>query len=140
MSSSRGFTLIELMITVAIVAILASVAYPSYLEYVRKSRRADAKSALMHAAQVMERRFSEQAAYPNETKLTALLGGTLNSSEGYYALSLAAGSDDDSYTLEATPRSGTSQAEDKCGTFTLTHEGTKGVDDAATGYDAARCW
>ena len=58
-----GFTLTELMITVAIVGILASIAYPSYQDSVRKSRRGDAKAALMENAGFMERYYSTNFRY-----------------------------------------------------------------------------
>ena len=61
----RGFTLIELMVVVAVVAILAAIAYPSYINQVRKSRRADAKSALLDLATRQERFFSTQNTYTN---------------------------------------------------------------------------
>ena len=60
---SRGFTLIELMIAVAIVGLLAAVAYPSYTEYVKKTRRAEAAAILLEAAQIAERQFSQTGSY-----------------------------------------------------------------------------
>lgn len=58
-----GFTLIEVMIVVAIVGILSAIAYPSYQQHVRSSRRADAQAALLELAQFMERRFTENNGY-----------------------------------------------------------------------------
>ena len=58
-----GFTLIELMITVAIIAILAAIAYPSYTQYVRRAHRADAKTALLSNAQFLERNYTESNLY-----------------------------------------------------------------------------
>ena len=63
MLNTKGFTLIELMIAVAIVGILAGIAYPSYQDSVRKSRRADAKGALLGFANAMERYFTENNSY-----------------------------------------------------------------------------
>jgi type IV pilus assembly protein PilE len=63
----KGFTLIELMIALAIVAILATIAYPAYNDYVIRSRRAEAKSALVTASQFLERRFSTQNTYLTST-------------------------------------------------------------------------
>jgi type IV pilus assembly protein PilE len=59
----RGFTLIELLVAVAIVAILAAIAYPSYRSQISKTRRADAESVLMQAAQFMERTYTESGSY-----------------------------------------------------------------------------
>lgn len=61
--NTKGFTLIELMIVVAIVGILAGIAYPSYIDSVQKSRRSDATGALMGFANAMERRFTETNSY-----------------------------------------------------------------------------
>ena len=59
----EGFTLIEMMITVAIVSILASIAYPSYAEYMRKTRRAEGRTALMELLQQQERYMTQNNTY-----------------------------------------------------------------------------
>lgn len=64
--SKQGFTLIELMIVVAVIGILAAIAYPSYIDSVRKSRRALAKSALMEAAQKQEAYYARNATYTTD--------------------------------------------------------------------------
>ena len=63
MKNSHGFSLIELMIVVVIVAIIISIAYPSYRDQVRKTRRADAKAALLDAAGKMERYYTQFGRY-----------------------------------------------------------------------------
>jgi type IV pilus assembly protein PilE len=108
MKKQKAFTLIELMVTVAIVGILASIAYPSYQDSVRKSRREDAKGVLLGLANAMERRFTEANSYT----------GVTPTSTSYYTISITA--DANSYTLSAVPVS-----TDTCGTLTLTHTGVK---------------
>jgi type IV pilus assembly protein PilE len=125
--ASQGFTLIELMITVAIVGILAAIAYPSYQEYVKKSRRVDAEGVLLGLANAMERRFTETNSYVGATNPAA---GT------YYTVTISA-STASSYTLSAAPTG--AQSTDKCGTLTLTQTGAKGF-TAATGITLDDCW
>lgn len=72
-SSQKGFTLIELMITLAIVAILATIAYPAYNDYVIKSNRVEAKRTLLTAAQFLERNFSTQNTYLNTPLPAAMM-------------------------------------------------------------------
>lgn len=61
---SFGFTLMELMIVVAILGILAALAYPQYIGYVEKGKRAECRSALLVAAQKMEKFYSNNNRYP----------------------------------------------------------------------------
>ena len=137
---SSGFTLIELMIVVAIVAILAAIAYPSYQEQVRKSRRADAKAVLLEAAQWLERHYTVNNTYvvdfaadfPAALKKSPKDGGT-----AYYNITLG-NLAQNTFTLTATPQATGGQDKDKCGGLTLTHTGAKGV--LGTGATVAQCW
>lgn len=128
-----GFTLIELVIVVAIVGILAAIAYPSYQNSVMKARRADARAVLMEAAQFMERFYTVNFRYD-----TASLPATLEESpkEGnvkYYDIQLSASQN--GFTLSAVPQG--TQAADPCGTLTLDDTGAKGQ---ASGKTVDECW
>lgn len=155
MRKANGFTLIELMITLAVIAILAAIAYPSYQDSVRKSRRADAKSVLLNAAQWMERFYTEHNCYHRDTPpcsdptVTVALPGGLTQApiEGgtkYYNISMtdcagAAQVTADSFTLRAAPIAGSPQVNDRCGVLTLTSTGVRGVCVAAP-PTADECW
>ena len=81
MKKIRGFSLIELMVVVAIVAIIASIAYPAYQDQIRKTRRADGKSALMDAAARMERFYTQFGRYSGTIANSEY---SATSPEGYY--------------------------------------------------------
>lgn len=150
----RGFTLIELMIVVAIVGIVAAFAYPSYMDQIRKSRRADALIGLQGVTQRQEDYFTRNYSYANS--LSALgygAGTTTDSPEDYYSLQLATLTPSacdgtriapcTGYEVSATPVAGTSQAGDKkCQRFILNHLGRKAAnDDSATVTDTTSiCW
>lgn len=113
---TAGFTLIELMIVVAIVGILAAIAYPSYAKYVQKSRRTDATTTLLAAAQQLERCYSQNFKYADCTGLPSA------SPEGYYEIT--AELEDASYTLTATAI-GVQAHDSACSAFTLTNTGQR---------------
>lgn len=132
--SQHGFSLTELVIAVAIIGILAAVAYPSYQDSIQKSRRADAKAALLELAQFMERTFIENKSYtPGGTAPTLpFTESPKDSGSKFYDLTLAATVT--TFTVTATPKG--PQSGDSCGTLTFTHAGQKGV-SAST---VANCW
>lgn len=143
-TKSKGFTLIELMVTVAIVGILAAVAYPSYIEQVRKSRRADAKAALVAAAQLMERSYTENNRYTAATIGDAATNTFRDHApadrphaDRTYDISFGTPTTltANSYTLTAT-RVGSQASDTGCGDYTLTNTGVKGV----TIGTVSRCW
>ena len=143
-----GFTLVELMVTVAAVAILATIAYPSYVENIRKVRRSDAEGALMGLTNAMERYYTINNTYENTTQGGALPGSplaTLYPSEAplegatkYYDLRIT-DAQVGSYSLAAMPKGNTDQFKDKCGTLTLTSTGVRDTLNVY-GKTAQDCW
>lgn len=131
----RGFTLVELMIALAVVVLLSAVAYPSYQQQVAKGRRTDAKQALLELSQKMERYYTERGTY-----VGAALGATglypNVSSGGYYDLSIAAQTLD-GFSVKATPRG--SQTGDACASFLYNQLGEQSVSSNAS-LSAVKCW
>ena len=143
----KGFTLIELMIAVAIVAILAAIAYPSYAEQVARGRRGEGQSALLEAAQWVERQYTFSNAYNLQADGTAMNTAALPPPKGksadYYTVSFgntaaatapAAGA----YSLRAVPFG--AMANDKCGTLALSSTGAKTISGTTGGASVATCW
>ena len=151
MNVQKGFTLIELMIAVAVVGILAAIAYPSYQDSVRKARRADAKSVLLQAAQFMERNYTENNCYHRNAPgscgtadVTTVLPDSVRYSpmEGttrYYEISFSGTPTRNAFILQAVPQSAGHQDQDKCKTLTLNQAGNKGVTNSPT-LTAEECW
>ncbi|MBA4176195.1 MAG: pilus assembly protein [Leptothrix sp. (in: Bacteria)] len=154
-NAARGFTLIEVMIAVAIVAVLASVAFPAYQESVRKGRRAEAFTALAALQQAQERWRGNNASYTTELVNTAAAGTPPNglglaatTQTGYYGIAVSDQSAT-GYTVTATAAIGTSQANDgNCKVLGVKLDsgaikygsGASSITWTATNPDAGKCW
>ncbi|CDH47662.1 type IV pilin protein [Candidatus Contendibacter odensensis] len=149
----KGFTLIEIMIVVAIVAILAAIAYPSYQDSVRKSRRADAKAVVLQAGQWMERFYTVNNRYDQDQAGTAvattfattgLTQSPIDGATKYYTITLT-NVTATAFILNAAPISGKGQEYDKCGgmtgvTLTLNQQTQKGVSGTTNPTIIGECW
>jgi len=144
----RGFTLIELMIVIAIVGLIAAIAIPSYNNMVIKSRRGDAKTSLAEISQLQESYYADHNGYAltlADLKLDKrgyTTGGTsVTSKEGYYSIELKSSSAR-SYELWATAQGVQKEQDEECPIFVLSSSGKKSTAKAGTGKekDASHCW
>ena len=154
-----GFTLIELMIVVAIVGIIAAIALPSYTSYIARAKRADARTQLLQAAQFMQRFYAANDNFaadrggsdvvtamplnlkksPADGTAVYQLNTSITSADSYTAtVNVSA------YTLTMAPITASSMASDECGRFTITSIGVRGVlnADGSVGTTTLRdkCW
>ncbi len=129
-AKARGFTLIEMMIVVAIVGILAAIAFPSYQEHVRQTRRAEVTAVLLESAHLLERHFTRAGAYDAEG--LALIGQSPATGTAIYRIETTF-LEANAYTLEATAVTEGPMHGDSCATYRLTHLGERSPADP-------RCW
>lgn len=131
-----GFTLIELMVTVAIVVLLATIALPSYQDYILKSRRAEGKSVLLNTQQLVERAYTDLNRY--DTAVASVVGASgVRSEHGYYMVTTASATVS-TYSLNSAPQGG--QASDKCKTLTINQAGATDVSGVTSPITRADCW
>jgi len=138
---SKGFTLIELMIVVAIIGILAAVAYPSYTEYVRRTHRAEIASLLLEQTQALERHYSRTGQYTNVAAAggNAAVNLSISAGNSYYTIATPV-RDAQAFTLSATPVATSVMKNDKCGVFTIDQKGKRDNTGLATGTASKDCW
>lgn len=136
--NTRGFTLTEILIALAIVGVLAAIALPAYNDSQLRAGRADGKNALMQVASDQERFYSNNFSYStNAVPLATTPAATLTSRDGNYVVSVAAcsgGTIATCFIATATPQG--SQTADSCGNLTITSTGARG----ASGGTVEECW
>lgn len=135
-----GFTLIELVVVIAIIGILAAIAWPTYTDQVRKARRSDGKAALQEVAARLEQFYLDNKRY-TATSTDLGYGATIDSPERWYTVSITTGTVAcpavSCYVLTATPVATKDQAKDtKCANLTFTSQQVKG----ASGPLGRECW
>ncbi len=136
----NGFTLVELMITVAVVAILAMIAIPNYTQYVRRGNRTDATKTLTLDAQALERCYSQTFSY---AACPGALAGTLLSPQGKYNVTIQVpdpAQPAPSYLISAVAVSPDQLADTACRTFTLNTTNTQAAADSGGGANSQTCW
>ena len=133
--NEAGFSMIELMVVVAIVGILATIAVPSYRQYVWQTNRTDAVRGLTLNAQILQRCYSQNFSF-NVAACTGALSAV--SANGNYNLAVTAITNS-TYTLTATPQG--TQAKDKtCASFTLDQTGRQTAQDTLNNDQSLVCW
>ena len=135
-----GFTLIELMITVAILGVLLAVALPSYQQQVVRTRRAAANGCVMEMAQFMERVYASNLRYDMNNGAATVLPSVPCRTEmaASYSLDFAAAQPQSrTFTILATPVGGQAERDTACGTLSIDHTNAKSVGGRGT---VAQCW
>ncbi len=130
-----GFSLIELLIAVALVGILAGIAYPAYTSHVQRAHRAEARAVLLEAAQYMERYYSAKTSYASASLPDRLSRSPAGSTAADARYTLAVTADATSFTLTATPNKA-----DGCGALTINQLGVRGAPSPESGITAESCW
>lgn len=126
----KGFTLIEVMVTVVIIGILSSIAYPSYIQYVTKSARTEGVAAVMKVANLQEQYYLDNRVYTEDMEDLGLSANPYITEHGHYSV---ASDGTTSMTITATAQGTQASRESStCQTITLTDAGVKGPSE--------ECW
>ncbi len=144
-TTKRGYTLIEMLIVLAIVGILASIAYPSYQDYLIRSRRSDGQSALLDLANRMESYYLDHQSYQfatighgghHDVLSQAMTPGN------EYTLKIVQATKN-TYVLQATPIGSQAKADTRCQSLVLNYLGVRGITSGPAGSPvgtADQCW
>lgn len=136
----HGFSLIELMIVVAMVGILAAIAYPSYVQYIERARRKDATAVMLEAAQFVERFYTERRTYVGvDTALPAALRAAPREGTAIYSVSIS-DITATTYVVSAAPVAPYTPA--KCGSLRVDQQSVRGVSNpvSATAIEIGDCF
>jgi type IV pilus assembly protein PilE len=125
----KGFTLIEVMVTVVIIGILSSIAYPSYIQYVTKSARTEGVAAVMKIANLQEQYYLDNRVYTEDMEDLGLSANPFITEHGHYSV-ISDGTT--SIIITATAQGAQASRESTCKTITLTDAGVKGPSE--------ECW
>jgi type IV pilus assembly protein PilE len=149
---NKGFTLIELVMVIAIIGLLAAIAIPNYSEYLSRTKRSEGQAVLANASALQERFFAQNNRYvtdnANIQRLTnnpgqvvgSGAGQRINSENRYYQVSVSTMAGDGGYTLTATPNAPTF-SDPACGNLTLNAIGIKGRSAQGSGAKSVdACW
>lgn len=144
MKHKAGFTLVEVMVVVAIMGILAAIAVPSYVQYLQRGHRSDAKAMMMQVAQWQERFRTQNNVYATDAQLpTGLSSSPGGGAPTRYTLTVtnpdSANPAAPTTFLVTATRAG-AQASDRCGDFTLSHTGQRGLVNNDSSATVAECW
>jgi type IV pilus assembly protein PilE len=121
--SFKGFTLIEVMITVVIIGILSAIAYPSYTSFVTKSGRSEGVAAVMRVSNLQEQFYMDNRSFAEDMTKLGMSGEPFLTENGYYSVDSVGTT---SYTITATAAGSQATRDTTCATITLTSVGIKG--------------